>query len=116
MRILKVFCFFMSVMSVAEVVAARDHFDIAWGVIGITVWSLAFYGIHRRVPATWKLGFIWLVIGACAFVSRSLSSAAMPIPRNVDHRIFPAFVVVGTIVVTIYWACWWYKQKSYFSG
>jgi hypothetical protein len=56
MRILKVFCLFACVMSVMEIYAARDRFDTVWGAIGIVILPNALYGIHKRVPVTWKLG------------------------------------------------------------
>ena len=112
MRILKPFCLLACVMSVIAVFRARDRFDVVWGGIGIIVWPIALYGIHKRVPVTWKLGFAWIAFGSLAFLSRSLSLVGLP--GNLDRRIFVPFVVVSTIIVTVYWGRWWYRQKGYF--
>jgi hypothetical protein len=110
-RVLKLFCVFACAMSVIEIFAARDRFDAILGGVGIIVWPIALYGIHKRLPVAWKLGFAWIGFGSCAFASRALSM----MPRTLDHPAVVAFVVISTIIVAIYWGYWWYRQKSYFS-
>jgi hypothetical protein len=113
MRLLKLSCVFACIASVIQILTAHDRFDTIWGIVGIIGWSGALYGIQVRAPATWKLGFIWVVVGGCAFLTRALSDVGLP--NSLDRRIAVPFVVISTIAVTVYWGNWWYKQKSYFS-
>jgi hypothetical protein len=79
-----------------------------------TVSAAAFYGIHRRVPITWKLGWGVIVFFILEFIIRALSST-MGMPQ-VDHPwIARAAILIGGALVGLYGSFWWKRQESYFS-
>lgn len=75
--------------------------------------AIAFYGVYRRTPVAWKIGWVVLVLAPVSFIIRALPSAI--------HQQYGKFgatigVVLGAIFVAVYWAFWWNRQKSYFTG
>jgi hypothetical protein len=76
---------------------------------------LAFlYGLHRRMPIVWRLGFAWLALSYGCFIWEIWATSQIN-PRA-PPQIFPVvFGVVGGAVVTTYWWVWWRRQRAYFA-
>jgi hypothetical protein len=92
--------------------AASSGLRIFWSIIDAAIFVGAFYGIHKRAPLMWKLGFIGIIIGAASFLMHALS-LTRSVPRS-NAQIESSFLVVATIAVASYWGFWWKRQKSYF--
>ena len=81
-------------------------------LVSLAFFASAFYGIHRRVPLTWKLGWGVIVGGYLWFIVSVLSTTLkMPQP---DRWIASCSIVIGTLLVVLYWGYWWWRQKQYF--
>jgi hypothetical protein len=68
------------------------------------------YGIWERIPATWFLGFVALLINlglVIPMLNGNLSYVNSPI-------FFKGFATVGFFLVITYWTYVWYRQKPYF--
>jgi len=91
---------------------AHTRDDAFWGLVSCMLCAGAFYGVQKRAPVTWKLGFVWIVVSGCLFLVRALSDEAL---RNLDRRIAIPFLIIVTIMVSAYWSQWWYGKKDYFS-
>ncbi len=74
--------------------------------------GVAFYGIYRRHPLAWRLGFVaWYFAGAL-FVFQiwwSLWSQPYGWVGAAVGTLFTPFIV-------LYWASWWQRQRPYFSA
>ena len=131
MRLLKAVCILFCLLSVASSVTGirTVRWSTAAGLtitkqsgIGIAVSSLvvalvyaiAAYGIHRRAPIVWNLGWVALVICFLSFSISALSSS-LRLPRPDCWIASTAIVVVGA-AVTAYWGAWWKRQKGYFNN
>jgi len=70
----------------------------------------AAYGIHRRVPVLWKLGWAVLLISSVEFtVGRIASPLTLP-----DGWVACVGILLAGIAITLYWGAWWNRQKDYF--
>jgi len=76
------------------------------------VLTLAFYGIYRRYPIIWKLGFVVWWLGAADFVFQAWR-LLLPQPYG---WVGATAVTVVTPFVALYWANWWRRQKGWFIG
>jgi hypothetical protein len=76
------------------------------------VLALAFYGIYRRYPLVWKLGFVVLYLSAADFVFQ----ACWSLWRQPYGWVGVTAVTVCIPLVTLRWATWWRKQRPYFLG
>lgn len=74
----------------------------------------AIYGIHKRAPITWKLG--WALIAAELLeLPKFAFSATAGVPNGDDPNVAVAAVIVGGAMVVLYWGWWWNRQKGYFA-
>ena len=117
MRLLKLMLGLGFVLSVASMFwggghAASSELRIFWALVNAAVFGGALYGVHKRVPLMWKLGFIGIVIGAASFLMHALSLTRSLPPSS--SQIESSFLVVATIAVALYWGFWWKRQKAYF--
>ena len=127
MRTLKIVCVLLCVLSLASALtgirairwSTFGGLDIAKQTgVGATLWALlnallfasAAYGIHRRIPAVWKLGWAVLIFSCLEFMIRAIGSALI-LPEGWAACIG---IVVGATVVTVYWGRWWNRQRDYF--
>ena len=76
------------------------------------VFALAFYGIYRRYPLVWKLGFVVLYLSAAGFVFQAWWS----LWRQPYGWVGAIAVTVFIPLVTLPWATWWRTQRPYFLG
>ena len=81
-------------------------------IIGL-LFAPLFYGIPRRLTATWKYGwlilaasFSWVIVEAIISIERTPQSGGW---------INSALIALMFSVVAIYWGRWWYRQRTYFS-
>jgi hypothetical protein len=72
--------------------------------------ALAFYGIYRRYPSIWKLGFVALCLSAADFI---FNAWQMLLPQP-EGWVGAAAATVFVPLVALYWGRWWQRQKSYF--
>jgi hypothetical protein len=126
MRTLKIVCVFFCLFSLASALTGTRAIDWSYGGlhitkqagIGVMLWSVfnallyasAAYGIQRRVPVVWKLGWAVLIISSLQFVIGGVSSAL----RQSGGQIGAAGVLVGGVLVTVYWGRWWNRKRDYF--
>ena len=129
MRILKVTYFVFGLWSIASVIlvlweiySRHEHTDamshVAFKLVS-SVFAAAFcwaavYGIQKRAPIAWKLGWGVIATGLLGFLVRALR-ATSNIPRNEHPEVAAASVIVLGVVVAAYWGYWWNAQKHYFS-
>jgi hypothetical protein len=118
MRVLRIVCLFACVWSVASglaglAVSRQGSFGTIFSFASAFVCAAGFYGIQKRAPITWVLG--WAVIAACfsAFLFLALP-AAIKVPKADHPWIATAGVLLGTAAVALYWSFWWKRQKPYF--
>jgi hypothetical protein len=127
MRNLKMVCVLFCILSLASALSGirANRLSTSGGLeitkqmgIGFTLWTVfnamlygsAAYGIHRRIPLVWNLGWAVLIFSPLEFMIRALSSVL-----SLAGGWAPCIViVVGTIAVTIYWGRWWNRQRDYF--
>jgi hypothetical protein len=76
------------------------------------VLALAFYGIYRRYPVVWKLGFAVLYLSAADFVFQAWW-ALWPQPYG---WVGATAATVVTPFIAFYWVSWWRRQRPYFFG
>lgn len=72
--------------------------------------AAAFYGVYRRLPIAWKLGWLYIILGAAHFIF----FAWVGLIHQPKGEIGALAATVGGIIVAVYWGARWYKQKSYF--
>jgi len=127
MRALKVFCILFCLVSVASALTGirAVHWSTSGGLditkqtgVGATLWSVFLalvyagvaYGIHRRVPVVWKLGWAVLIVSSLEFTVGGIASA-LTLP---DGWVACVGILVAGIAITLYWGAWWNRQKDYF--
>ena len=127
MRILKIVCVLFCILSLVS--ALTGIRAIRWSTsgglnitkqtgVGVALWAVfntllfasAAYGIHRRIPVAWKLGWAVLILCCLEFMIRAISSA-LTLP---DGWAACIGIAVGAMVVTVYWGRWWNRQRDYF--
>jgi len=130
MRVLKVFCVIVCLVSAGRFVAIvhgirlsqADSMLTTHSVIGmvgllviVLVYAVEFYGIHTKALFAWKLGWGILAATFLQFVLLG-GSSALKVPET-DHPwvALVAVVVVGSLVA-LYWSLWWKRQKDYFTA
>lgn len=131
MRLLKYICLILSTVYLgAALIGIRAASGTAAGIrishlddfgrieaLGAAlVLALFAYGIHTKARITWKAGFVLLTISyifsAVAAVRATYHVALTP---SFSTFWLPAgLVALGGGAVTVYWALWWRRQRSYF--
>jgi hypothetical protein len=95
----------------ASITMQRDYGRI-WSLVCALIYAGAFYGIQKRAPIMWKLGWCALVSSFLQFTIGALSfSLKLPQP---DKWIASTAILLGGVGVTTYWGFWWKRQKNYF--
>jgi hypothetical protein len=126
MRVLQALCGIFCLLSILSAVTGiasievTDHVVITrhgdlgrlYAVVLAAFLALAFYGVHRRAPIAWKLG--WVVLGASflSFLGTGLSGALRQPPPG--RGIISSFIVIDGSMVTVVWGLWWKHQRGYF--
>jgi hypothetical protein len=83
-----------------------------WLVFDALLYASMAYGIQRRVPVVWKLGWAVLIVSSLQFMIQGIATALF-LP---DGWAACIGIVVGGIAVTVYWGAWWKRQRSYFDA
>jgi len=81
-----------------------------FALVYAALFGLAFYGIYRRYPLTWRLGWVALCF-SCATTLLEIWRSTRSQP---DGAIILFLSLAATVAVTLYWGNWWRKQRSYF--
>lgn len=127
MRTLKAICILFFLLSVVSALtgirtfhwSTSDGLNITrQGGLGNTLWSVfssllyasTAYGIHRRIPVVWKLGWAVLIVSFLEFTIGGVSSVL----RQPGGWIGAAGILVGGVLVAVYWGRWWNRQRDYF--
>jgi hypothetical protein len=76
------------------------------------VFAVAWFGVHRRLPIAWKLGWVVLAVSVFAFLFETLSFAATL--NGTERFVLSAGVVLGAFAVAAYWGIWWRRHREYF--
>jgi hypothetical protein len=74
------------------------------------LYAIAAYGVHRRIPFVWKLGWAVLIVSFLEFTIGGVSYVL----RQPGGRIGAAGIIVGGVLVAVYWGRWWNRQRDYF--
>jgi hypothetical protein len=83
---------------------------ILWAVFSSLLYASAAYGIHRRIPVVWKLGWAVLIVSFLEFTTGGVYSVL----RQPGGWIGAAGILVGGVLVAVYWGRWWKRQRGYF--
>lgn len=81
-----------------------------WSVFSSLLYASAAYGIHRRIPVVWKLGWAVLIVSFLEFTIDGVSSVL----RQPGGWIGAAGILVGGVLLAVYWGRWWNRQRGYF--
>ena len=118
MRVLKatlvVACLMSAISIFRPPVLPGGTFSMVSSIIDTAVLGFAFYGIHRRVPLMWKLGFAIIVGLGAQFLIQSLIIWSSILGSATNARTQSGFLTLATLAVTTYWLFWWKRQKPYF--
>ena len=118
MRLLKamlvVACIASAISVFRPIVPPGGPVGIFLGMVDTVLFGGAFYGIHRRAPLMWKLGFAIILFLGASFLTQSLTMTWNTLGRAPNARIEAAFISVAALAVTTYWLVWWKRQKAYF--
>jgi hypothetical protein len=127
MRTLKAICILFCLMSVVSAITGIRTFhwstsgglnitsqggivNALWSVFNSLFYASAAYGIHRRIPVVWKLGWAVLIVSFLEFTIGGVSSVL----RQPGGWIGAAVILVGGMLVSVYWGRWWNRQRGYF--
>jgi len=83
-----------------------------YSVANALMFALAYYGIHRRAPIVWKLGWGFLAILYLEFLIQALSSSV----KQPQGWIASIAIAIGSLLVALYWGFWWKRQRSFFGS
>lgn len=128
MRLVKFACLMLCLLSTAAVVrealaflspsvSGTSHGHAALGIVVSLVlsifWASALYGIQKRAPIIWRLGWVVIVGSFSAFAARAVS-VVNNLRGGVDREILSIVVLTGGGAVALYWSIWWYRRRGYF--
>ncbi|MGB6874900.1 MAG: hypothetical protein WBD87_02590 [Candidatus Acidiferrales bacterium] len=130
MRILKIICILFCLMSVASAITGiqsahssmraisgapahvstivtRERGTAArlWAIFVALVFAVAAYGIHKRAPFVWGLGWVVLCLAFLQFLIEVLSSS-LRLPQP-DRWIASSAILLGAGGVAAWWGIWW---------
>lgn len=111
---LVVACVMSAISIFRPIVLPGGKFGIVSSIIDTAVFGCAIYGIHRRAPLMWKLGFAIIVGLGAQFLMQSLIIWSSILGRATNARIESGFLTIATLAVTTYWLFWWKRQRPYF--
>jgi hypothetical protein len=128
MRVLKIILALFCVWSVVDFIVAvyaihspqngaystsHEKLVMARCLVLAVAYGAALFGIHKKAPIAWKLGWGAIAAELLALPVWALSVTSR-IPRTDSPGVAAAAVIVGGVAVALYWGFWWYRQKSYF--
>jgi|SRR5690348_11767690 len=128
MRMTKIICVVLCALSVFGIVrngvilrsALANGASTSHALLGISAssalaifWAYALYGISRKAPIIWKLGWI-VIIGAYLIFTVRASQSILKVQEPTDRWIQLLFIVIGAGAITGFWCYFWAKQKGHF--
>jgi hypothetical protein len=103
-----------SVNSSTNIVTVKSVVFRICAFIQAVLFAAATYGIHKKAPVTWKLGWVVFAVLFLNVLASALSSSLkLPPP---DRWIASFAIVIGFGAVAAYWGFWWKRQKNYFES
>src|ERR1700730_5797284 len=93
-------------------ITMHSGYGRVWSLVSALIYAGAFYGIQKRAPIGWKLGWCALIVSFLQFSIGALSFS-LKLPQPARWILSTAILVTGA-GVTAYWGIWWKRQKSYF--
>jgi hypothetical protein len=120
MRILKVICILFCLLGLVSTFAGLQPTEIITKHIAYRTYSFliavlfgfAAYGIHKRKPMTWKLGWILIVATSLEALFSALSHS-LKLP-TLDCWIASSVIVIGNGLAVMFVGFLWKRQKPYF--
>lgn len=115
MRVLKSLCIAFFVLSlILAIEGGIQSTGIArvYPFIWPVTFAGAFYGIYRRAPIAWRLGWIVLAMWSLAILISGISTAWRLAPPGC--WIVSVAILIGCLAFALLWGRWWERQKSYF--
>jgi hypothetical protein len=85
--------------------------DRLWTVGGAILLGLGAWGIHRRIPAMWTIGWVVLFASAAVFV---FATIRMLLPQPYGW-VGVLGALVAVILGTVYEGIWWQRHREYFT-
>lgn len=91
-------------------------------IIGVSIclalaifWAYGLYGIRKKAPIVWKLGWAVIIGGYLIFVIDASATILRAEQQPIDRWMLLCFVVISSSAIAAYWCYFWTKQKSYFA-
>ena len=85
--------------------------DRLWAVASALVCGIGAWGIYRRAPIVWPLGWVALLVSALWFV---VEAAIMLLPQPYGW-VGVIGAATGATLVVAYWGIWWQRHREYFT-
>jgi hypothetical protein len=85
------------------------------GLLQLLFYACALYGIHKKAPFAWKLGWVWIAVSFSMSLVKLLP-LTLRLPGASDPWIAFASVIIASTGVHLWLGYLWNRQKSYFSG
>jgi hypothetical protein len=123
MTLLILFCVFCIISAVTgiqtfetdsragTVISYYHGYGRLYALAAAAFFALAFYGVYRRSPITWKLGWLFLLAGAADLIFE----AWLGLIHQPYGWMGALAAAAGVIGVTIYWGIWWQRHRDYFA-
>jgi hypothetical protein len=93
------------------VVIYHQGYGRLYTLVAAGLFAVAFYGVYRRSPIVWKLGWFFLFAGAADFVFE----AWLGLIHQPYGWVGALGATVGVVAVTTYWGIWWKRHREYFT-
>ena len=72
--------------------------------------GVAFYGVYRRHPITWRLG--WVVF--CLSCAQGVLTVWSSTRSQPDAGVIFVLSAFAGLAVALFWGNWWRRQRLYF--
>jgi len=93
------------------VISYHHGYGRLYAVAAAVFFAVAFYGVYRRFPIVWKLGWIFLVAGTADFIVEAW--------LGLIHRPYgwvgALAATLGGLAMLAYWGIWWQRHREYFT-
>ena len=96
---------------IGTVISYQHGYGRLYAVAAAVFFAVAFYGVYRRFPIVWKLGWIFLVAGTADFIVEAW--------LGLIHRPYgwvgALAATLGGLAMLAYWGIWWQRHREYFA-
>ncbi|HKQ85218.1 MAG TPA: hypothetical protein VJS43_00475 [Candidatus Acidoferrales bacterium] len=76
-------------------------------------WASALYGVQKRKPIVWKLGWGVVLSGSMLFAAQA-GRSILAVRTRPDRAIQFWILEIFTTALCAFWCFWWHRQKTYF--